>query len=65
MRAQVLEQLLRLVPDVKRIYVIVRGKRGLSGAPPVLSCAASVQQACCRLLCWTLHTPQRWHPASL
>ncbi|KAK9841845.1 hypothetical protein WJX81_007051, partial [Elliptochloris bilobata] len=27
----VMEQLLRLVPDVKRIYVIVRGKRGLSG----------------------------------
>ena len=41
-RAQVVEQLLRLVPDVKRIYVIVRGKRGLSGAPPVLSCPASV-----------------------
>ena len=53
------EQLLRLVPDVKRIYVIVRGKRGLSGAPPVLSCPASVQQAAA-LLSLSLRSPQRW-----
>lgn len=29
--AQVMEQLLRVVPDIKRIYVIIRSKRGLSG----------------------------------
>ncbi len=29
--AQVMEQLLRVVPDIRRIYVIIRSKRGLSG----------------------------------
>lgn len=29
---QVIEQLLRVVPDVKRIYVIIRSKRGVAGA---------------------------------
>ena len=60
-RAQVLEQLLRLVPDVKRIYVIVRGKRGLSGAPSVLGCAASLQRAHRLLLCCVLRAAQQWH----
>ena len=51
MSLQVLEQLLRMVPDVKRIYVVVRNKRGVSGASlllpnlPLCSRKASTLQA--------------------
>ena len=31
----VLEQLLRICPSVKRIYVVIREKRGMTGASPL------------------------------
>ena len=34
-----MEQLFRVVPDIKRIYVIIRSKRGLSGEhQPLIKC---------------------------
>ena len=32
MGSVVLEQLLRFAPDVARIYMLIRGKRGVTGA---------------------------------
>ncbi len=41
MGSVVLEQLLRFAPDVARIYMLIRGKRGATGAALIVICDQS------------------------
>lgn len=49
MGSVVLEQLLRFAPDVARIYMLIRGKRGNTGALWLSSPFTSMQHPPCSL----------------